>query len=112
MTDSKNPIRTTVSFSSETERRLREASQKSGLSMALLMRQGIEARVAQVIGEEPEIAIRTTAHDLMEAREQFGLLLDAVDGVRADMEKRGWSSETAQGVAMVWFLSAMGLNGQ
>ncbi|MET9848893.1 ribbon-helix-helix domain-containing protein [Streptomyces ossamyceticus] len=104
------PVRVASSVSLETERRLNEASEKLSVPVAHIIREGIELRVAQLLEDTPKESVASKdVHDLMEARERFGLLLDAVDGVKADMETRGWPPEMAQGVALTWFLGVTGM---
>ncbi|QDN64417.1 hypothetical protein [Streptomyces sp. S1D4-14] len=40
--------------------------------------------------------------------EQTAPVFDAADGIRADLEKRGWSPTAAEQVALTWLLGAMG----
>lgn len=40
--------------------------------------------------------------------EQTAPVFDAADGMRADLEKRGWSPTAAEQVALTWLVSAMG----
>lgn len=48
---------------------------------------------------------------LLVASEQMAPLFDAADGVRADMEKRGWSPTAAEQVGLTWLMTAMsGIN--
>jgi hypothetical protein len=35
-------------------------------------------------------------------------ILDAADGMKADMERRGWSPTAAETVALQWLIGAMG----
>lgn len=41
--------------------------------------------------------------------EQTAPIFDAADGMRADLEKRGWSPTAAEQVALTWLVSAMAL---
>jgi hypothetical protein len=45
---------------------------------------------------------------LLVMAEQTAPIFDAADGMRADLEKRGWSPTAAEQVALAWLLSAMG----
>lgn len=42
---------------------------------------------------------------LLAAAEQMTPIFDAADGMRADMEKRGWSPTAAETVALTWLQS-------
>lgn len=44
---------------------------------------------------------------LMLMSEQMATIFDAADGMRADLEKRGWSPTAAEQVALTWLTSAM-----
>lgn len=39
--------------------------------------------------------------------EQMAPIFDAADGMRADLEKRGWSPTAAEQVALAWLTGAM-----
>ena len=58
----------------------------------------------------PEEMARTR-HDLSNAllalTEQMAPMYDAADGIKRDMEKRGWSPTAAEKVALTWLLGAM-----
>lgn len=41
--------------------------------------------------------------------EQMAPIFDAADGVRADLEKRGWSPTAAEQVALTWLTGTMAL---
>lgn len=45
---------------------------------------------------------------LMTMSEQMAPIFDAADGMKADMEKRGWSPTAAEQVALAWLMNAMG----
>lgn len=45
---------------------------------------------------------------LLEAREQFGPIFDSADGIRAEMEGRGWSPAAAEKVALTWLMGMLG----
>lgn len=51
-------------------------------------------------------------HDLSNAllvmSEQMAPIFDAAEGMKADMEKRGWSPTAAEQVALTWLIGAMG----
>jgi hypothetical protein len=42
------------------------------------------------------------ANTLLAMQQQMGPVFDAADGIRADMEKRGWSPAAAESVALTW----------
>lgn len=44
---------------------------------------------------------------LLMMSEQMTPIFDAADGVKTDMEKRGWSPTAAEQVALAWLMSAM-----
>jgi hypothetical protein len=44
---------------------------------------------------------------LLAMSEQMAPMFDAADGMRADMEKRGWSPTAAEHVALTWLVAAM-----
>ncbi|RMB85607.1 hypothetical protein [Streptomyces shenzhenensis] len=46
---------------------------------------------------------------LLAMREQLAPVFDTADGMRADMEKRGWSPTAAEQVALAWLLGAMNI---
>lgn len=39
--------------------------------------------------------------------EQMAPIFDAAEGIKADMEKRGWSPTAAEQVALTWLTSAI-----
>lgn len=45
---------------------------------------------------------------LLVMSEQMAPIFDAADGMRKDMEERGWSPTAAEQVALAWLLNAMG----
>lgn len=45
---------------------------------------------------------------LLVMAEQTAPIFDAADGMRADLESRGWSPTAAERVALAWLLGAMG----
>lgn len=47
------------------------------------------------------------SNQLLAATEQMAPLFDAADGMKADMEKRGWSPTAAEQVALTWLVSSM-----
>ncbi|MGJ5895131.1 hypothetical protein ACSCBZ_24725 [Streptomyces niveiscabiei] len=49
------------------------------------------------------------ANSLLALNEQMAPLFDSADGMRADLEKRGWSPTAAEQVALVWLTSAVGM---
>jgi hypothetical protein len=48
-------------------------------------------------------------HGLLAMREQLAPVFDTADGMRADMEQRGWSPTAAEQVALTWLLGAMSI---
>ena len=44
---------------------------------------------------------------LLAATEEMTPIFDAADGMRADMENRGWSPTAAEAVALVWLQGMM-----
>lgn len=44
---------------------------------------------------------------LLEAMEMMSPILDAADGLRADLEKRGWSPTAAETAAGTWLIGAI-----
>lgn len=44
---------------------------------------------------------------LLEATEQMGPLLDAAEGHRAEMERRGWSPTAAEAAALEFYLALL-----
>lgn len=42
------------------------------------------------------------ANALLTMQQQVEPIFDAADGIRADMEKRGWSPTAAESVALAW----------
>ncbi len=44
---------------------------------------------------------------LLMMREQLAPVFDTADGMKRDMESRGWSSAAAEQVALPWLLAAM-----
>lgn len=67
-------------------------------------------------GRRPELPtaeeieeMRAAAVDgLMSMVEGVGPVFDAGDGMRADLEKRGWSPAAAEQIAMSWVIGALG----
>ena len=47
----------------------------------------------------------TTA--LIEAMESFSPIFDAADGMRADLERRGWSPTASEQIAQAWLMGAI-----
>jgi hypothetical protein len=45
---------------------------------------------------------------LITMSEQLTPIFDTADGMRADLERRGWSPTAAEQVALAWLLGAMG----
>lgn len=54
---------------------------------------------------EKERAELATSLLVMQAR--FQPIFDAADGMKADMERRGWSPTAAESVALQWLMHAM-----
>lgn len=46
---------------------------------------------------------------LMMMSEQVAPIFDAAEGMRRDMEQRGWSPTAAEQVALAWLMGAMGM---
>ena len=44
---------------------------------------------------------------MIELVDNFAPLLDAADGMRADMKRRGWSPTASEQAALTWLLSMM-----
>lgn len=44
---------------------------------------------------------------LLTMSEQMAPIFDAADGMKADLEKRGWSPTAAEQVALSWLMGAM-----
>lgn len=44
---------------------------------------------------------------LMEVQDQFRPIIDAADGMRVDMERRGWSPTAAEQASLSWLLGAI-----
>lgn len=44
---------------------------------------------------------------LLAMNESLAPVFDTADGMRAELEKRGWSPTAAEQVALVWLMSAM-----
>jgi hypothetical protein len=49
------------------------------------------------------------ANGLLAMQEQLAPIFDAVDGMRADLHKRGWSPTAAEQAALVWLTGAIQL---
>jgi hypothetical protein len=47
------------------------------------------------------------ANSLLEMREQFAPIFDTAEGMRADMEKRGWSPTAAEAASLTWLQGAL-----
>jgi hypothetical protein len=56
---------------------------------------------------ETDDATRELAQGLMEGIAVMAPIFDAADGMRADLEKRGWSPTAAEAIAMEWTMAAM-----
>lgn len=52
------------------------------------------------------------ANGLMELFDTFGPMLDAAEGHRADMERRGWSPTAAEQAALTMYLGMLHLSFQ
>ncbi|MEU7243390.1 hypothetical protein [Streptomyces sparsogenes] len=44
---------------------------------------------------------------LMQSMEAVHLLFDAADGMRADLERRGWTPPVAEQIAQTWLVTLM-----
>lgn len=44
---------------------------------------------------------------LIEAMESISPIIDAADGMRADLERRGWSPTASEQVAQAWLMGAI-----
>lgn len=44
---------------------------------------------------------------LLQMREQMGPIFDAADGMKADLEKRGWSPTASEQIALLWLSAAV-----
>jgi len=44
---------------------------------------------------------------LMQINEQMAPILDAADGMRTDLERRGWSPTASETVALQWLVGAV-----
>lgn len=49
------------------------------------------------------------ATSLLTMQQQLAPIFDMADGMRADMEKRGWSPTAAESAALVWLQGTLGL---
>ena len=47
------------------------------------------------------------AASMLELVDNFAPLLDAADGMRNDMERRGWSPTASEQASLTWLLSMM-----
>jgi hypothetical protein len=57
--------------------------------------------------EELERMRHELSNVLLIMAEQTAPIFDAADGMRADLEKRGWSPTAAEQVALTWLVSSM-----
>ena len=57
--------------------------------------------------EELARARHELTNGLLAMNEQLTPVFDTADGMRADLEKRGWSPTAAEQVALAWLLAAM-----
>lgn len=46
---------------------------------------------------------------LLETVEELAPAFDAADGIKADLERRGWSPSSAEAVAEAWLIGVVGL---
>ena len=46
---------------------------------------------------------------MLELTENFTPIIDAADGIKADMERRGWSPTAAETVALEWLRGALSM---
>lgn len=60
-------------------------------------------------GDDAAKARHELASGLLAINEQLEPLFDAADGVRADMERRGYSPTAAEAIALQWLQGAMSL---
>lgn len=44
---------------------------------------------------------------LLEGLSETAPIFDAADGIKADLERRGWSPTAAEGVALEWLMGCM-----
>ncbi|WP_327066801.1 hypothetical protein [Kitasatospora sp. NBC_01302] len=49
------------------------------------------------------------ANSLLAMQQQLAPVFDAADGIRADMEQRGWSPTAAESVALTWLQGTIAL---
>lgn len=59
------------------------------------------------MSSEAEDLARELATALMEGTVAMAPMFDVADGIRADMEKRGWSPTAAETVALQWLLGSI-----
>jgi uncharacterized protein involved in copper resistance len=57
--------------------------------------------------EEAVNARQELANSMMEYSENIAPLFDAADGMKADLERRGWSPTMAEGLAATWLQGAL-----
>jgi hypothetical protein len=57
---------------------------------------------------DPGKARSDIANALLDLAEQFAPIIDAADGMKAEMERRGWSPTAAETAALAWLTGALG----
>jgi hypothetical protein len=57
--------------------------------------------------DEAAKARHELATAMLQINEQISPILDAADGMKADMERRGWSPTASESVALQWLIGAM-----
>jgi hypothetical protein len=62
--------------------------------------------VGVVSAEENRTAMRNS---LLEVSEDFAPMLDAADGMRAEMERRGWSPTAAEQVGLAYVMGMLSM---
>lgn len=56
----------------------------------------------------PDEVRRTLALGLVDLHEQLGPIYDTADGIRAELNRRGWSPTAAEAAALTWLQGALG----
>ncbi|MGW4731772.1 hypothetical protein ACWEQC_21860 [Streptomyces shenzhenensis] len=59
--------------------------------------------------EELDRSRHELANGLLVLRDQMTPIFDQADGMKADMQRRGWSPTAAEQVALVWLLGAVNM---
>jgi hypothetical protein len=59
------------------------------------------------VSEQPQVDANALATTLMNVMDTMKPIFETAEGMKADMEKRGWSPTAAEQVALTWLTGAI-----